>query len=90
MQPIAVILLLCLTSSWTLGKCQTAQEAGHSQGKPELTEGDAIRRIKELTEAQIQSAYNGGQRPALRDAHSKQHGCVRANFTVLASLLPTL
>ena len=34
----------------------------------------------------MQDAYRSGQRPAQRDAHAKQHGCVRASFIVPASL----
>lgn len=61
-------------------------QRNQTQGKSELTEDEAIRRIKELTEAQVQNAYRSGQRPAQRDAHAKQHGCVRASFTVSATL----
>jgi len=104
LQRIALLLLFCLTA-WTPGKGKAVSEpaAGlfsgivpevsalaEAQGKTELTEDEAIRRIKELTEAQIQSAYKSGQRPALRDAHAKQHGCVRAEFTVPASLPATM
>jgi hypothetical protein len=51
-----------------------------------LSEEEAIQRIKQLTETQVLDAYRNGQRPAQRDAHAKQHGCVRARFTVPASL----
>lgn len=100
MQRIALLLLFTLTGPGTLGNGEAVPEParlrseivpefrflGEAQGKPELTEDEAIRRIKELTEAQVQNAYRSGQRPAQRDAHAKQHGCVRADFTVSASL----
>jgi hypothetical protein len=44
--------------------------------------------VLEAGEAHIQGAYDEGQRPALRDAHPKSHGCVRAFFEVDNSALP--
>jgi hypothetical protein len=98
-QRLALFLLFSLTRCGTLGDGGASPEParllsemvpeisllGEAQGKHELTEDEAIRRIEELTEAQVQNAYRSGQRPAQRDAHAKQHGCVRADFTVLAS-----
>lgn len=100
MRRIALLLLFALSRSGPLGNGEAVAEPvrlfpktvpavsflGEAQGKSGLTEEEAIRRIKELTEAQIQNAYRSGLRPAQRDAHAKQHGCVRADFTVLASL----
>ena len=99
-QRLALFLLFSLTRCGTLGNGEAVPEParlfseivpeisllGEAHGKHGLTEDEAIRRIKELTEAQVQNAYRGGQRPAQRDAHAKQHGCVRADFTVPASL----
>ncbi len=101
MLPLVTLLLFLLTGSVSLSNGQTVPVParslsdnvpketsipGGAQGTPELTEDEAIRQIKELMEAQVQNAYRSGQRPAHRDAHAKQHGCVRANFTVRGSL----
>jgi Catalase len=100
-QRLAPLLLFSVTVSGTLARGEPAAlfsevvpevsytgeaQGSQAQGKTELSEDEAIRRIKELTEAQVQDAYRSGQRPAQRDAHAKQHGCVRASFTVSASL----
>lgn len=61
-----------------------------TQQQTQMSEDEAIRRIKELTEKQVLDAYQRGQRPAQRDAHPKPHGCVRARFTVPASLPPVV
>jgi hypothetical protein len=99
-QRLALFLFFSLTGCGALGNGEAVAEParllseivpevsslGEAQEKPKLTENEAIRRIKELTEAQVQNAYRNGQRPAQRDAHAKQHGWVRANFTIPASL----
>ena len=36
----------------------------------------------------VQGEYDDGQRPALRDAHPKSHGCVKAFFKVDTAALP--
>src|ERR1700677_4214308 len=64
--------------------------AGVPQEPAQMSEKEAIRRIRQLIERQVLAAYKNGQRPAQRDAHAKQHGCVRASFTVSASLPPAL
>ena len=98
MQRLTVLLLVSLAGSGTPARgaaeaprlldqiVPAAGSQGENPKKPELSEDEAIRRIKELTEKQIEDAYRSGQRPAQRDAHGKQHGCVRADFTVPASL----
>lgn len=53
-------------------------------------EASAIQTIVSTIQ-QIQKAlYGAGQRPALRDAHAKAHGCVEATFRVRANLAARL
>lgn len=49
-------------------------------------EAAAIRAIVTTVEQTVNAAYAGGQRPALRDAHAKAQGCVRAEVVVLPNL----
>src|ERR1700689_4913325 len=58
---------------------------GAAQEQPEMSVEEAIRRIRELTEAQVLEGYRTEQRRSQRDAHAKQHGGVRARFTISAS-----
>ncbi|MEZ4474189.1 MAG: catalase family protein [bacterium] len=44
--------------------------------------------VAEAGMAHIQGKYDEGQRPALRDAHPKAHGCVKAFFEVENEALP--
>jgi Catalase len=49
-------------------------------------EAEAIKKIVSTVEEVVNAAYSAGQRPAMRDAHAKGHGCVKASFTVIADL----
>ncbi|HEV3168134.1 MAG TPA: catalase family protein [Isosphaeraceae bacterium] len=42
----------------------------------------AIQAVVTASEGTVRTAFEGGDRPARRDAHPKQHGCVRAEFRV--------
>jgi hypothetical protein len=44
--------------------------------------------VVEASVDHVQSEYDDGQRPALRDAHPKAHGCVKAFFQVDNQALP--
>lgn len=57
-----------------LGERAEPDEAATNQAMAETTTDYIIRR------------YSEGRRPAMRDAHAKQHGCVRATFDVRADL----
>jgi hypothetical protein len=46
------------------------------------TEANDIRTIVKMIEGTINGAYSSGARPAMRDAHAKGHGCVRADFSI--------
>ncbi|HUZ48966.1 MAG TPA: catalase family protein [Candidatus Dormibacteraeota bacterium] len=50
-------------------------------------ESRAIATILRMIEAQVERGYRAGG-AALRDAHAKSHGCVRARFTVRPGLPP--
>ncbi len=52
-------------------------------------EGPAIKRVTDMIAAQVQSGFDKDGH-AFRDAHHKQHGCVRAQFTVEDGLAPNL
>ena len=43
-------------------------------------------RIAQAVVAMVQSTYDSGHRPAVRDAHPKHHGCVAASFEMNSSL----
>lgn len=44
--------------------------------------------VVEASTHHVQSEYDDGQRPALRDAHPKAHGCVKAFFEIDNTALP--
>jgi len=46
------------------------------------TEARDTRAIVKIIEASVNQAYQSGTRPAMRDAHAKGHGCVKATFSV--------
>jgi hypothetical protein len=48
-------------------------------------EVDRIKHIRDLTEQQLKFRYEG-KGPFLRGVHAKDHGCVKAKFTVLPNL----
>ncbi len=50
------------------------------------TEASDTATIVQTTKSAVRGAYAIGVRPALRDAHAKGHGCVRADFQVLSSI----
>jgi hypothetical protein len=50
------------------------------------TETADIATIVRTVEGAVNGAYAIGVRPAMRDAHAKGHGCVRADFAVRSSL----
>ncbi len=65
----------------------------HAQGSPQVDqevipngEQEAIAKVVSLIEAGASASAKAGQRPVLRDAHAKGHGCVRAEFTVEPNL----
>jgi hypothetical protein len=70
--------------------CKKQQEAGPSHQDPlglETIPDDepaAIAQTAANLEALVTKTYPEGKRPALRDAHAKAHGCVKAAFTVPA------
>ncbi len=74
----------------SLSRVAGTEPVGATQQQTQMSEDEAIRRIEELTKKQVRDAFQSGQRPAQRDAHPKQHGCVRARFTVPASLPPVV
>ena len=49
-------------------------------------EADTHQRMAETIADYINRRYTEGRRPAMRDAHAKPHGCVRATFDVDARL----
>ena len=56
------------------------------QEYPPLGEAAAIEAIEQITRAMITQTYPEGNRPAKRDQHTKDHGCVRGEFTVEPNL----
>ncbi len=54
--------------------------------RAEPGEADTHQRMAETIADYINSRYTEGRRPAMRDAHAKPHGCVRATFDVDARL----
>jgi len=68
-----------------LAVCVLASPAiAHEQVPP--TEAADTAAIVATIQAGVKAAYAAGQRPAMRDAHAKAHGCVRAELTVLPDL----
>ncbi len=69
-----------------------ARRAGDCPGLAEeyVPDGEdaAITSVLEAGRRFITKAYEGGDRPARRDAHPKAHGCVTANLAIDGSLLP--
>ncbi|MDO8705160.1 MAG: catalase family protein [Sulfuricaulis sp.] len=59
------------------------QEIGE---RAEPGEADTDRFIADTITGYINRRYSDGRRPAMRDAHAKAHGCVRATFDVDAGL----
>jgi len=51
-------------------------------------EAEAIQAVIDAAKAHIQGEYDAGQRPALRDAHPKAHGCVSAFVQIENDALP--
>jgi hypothetical protein len=51
-------------------------------------EAEATRRTVQLIESKVRAAAKTG--PAMRDAHPKGHGCVKASFRILDNLPPEL
>lgn len=51
-------------------------------------EAESTDLVVEASTGHIQDEYDSGQRPALRDAHPKAHGCVKAFFEIDNSALP--
>ncbi|MGL5192451.1 MAG: catalase family protein [Chroococcales cyanobacterium] len=56
------------------------------QEYPPLGEAAAIEAIEQITRAMLTQTYPEGNRPAKRDQHTKDHGCVRGEFTVEPNL----
>ncbi len=54
--------------------------------RAEPDEADTDRRMAEVITGYIDRRYSEGRRPALRDAHAKADGCVRASFNVETGL----
>jgi catalase len=54
--------------------------------RAEPGEADTHQRMAETIADYINRRYTEGRRPAMRDAHAKPHGCVRATFDVDARL----
>lgn len=89
---------LCLVIG--LGACKTAAPPVKSSVPvdfdPELGEHswpgeqEATRAITKAITEKIKSTYVPGSHPALRDAHPRAHGCVRAIFAVEDALKPEL
>lgn len=50
------------------------------------TEATDIAKVVSTIEGAVNGAYAMGVRPAMRDAHAKGHGCVKATFTVAANI----
>ena len=50
------------------------------------SEAEAIAGVVAMIEAGVNALAERGQRPVLRDAHAKTHGCVAAEFTTEANL----
>ncbi|MBN8995825.1 MAG: catalase family protein [Rhizobiales bacterium] len=62
--------------------CSTAVVRAADQEVIPSTEAADSATIVSTIEGGVNAAYALGVRPALRDAHAKAHGCVRATFTV--------
>lgn len=56
------------------------------QEYPPRGESAAIEAIEQITRAMITQTYPEGNRPAKRDQHTKDHGCLRGEFTVEPNL----
>lgn len=54
--------------------------------RAEPGEADTDQLMADTIAAYIKRRYAEGRRPAMRDAHAKQHGCVRATFDVAPGL----
>jgi hypothetical protein len=76
-QGLSVVLVI-------LAWCEAATAADHEIIPP--TEPADIATIVRTVEGAVNGAYAIGVRPAMRDAHAKGHGCVRANFAVRPNL----
>lgn len=76
MASIAVGVVLC----W-----QSAAAAVDQEVIPSTESADAAAIVR-MIEGAVGGAYAIGVRPAMRDAHAKAHGCVRADFMVNADV----
>jgi hypothetical protein len=56
------------------------------QEYPPLGEAAAIEASEQITRPMLTQTYPEGNRPAKRDQHTKDHGCVRGEFTVEPNL----
>lgn len=63
-----------------------AQDPRSEQESVPPGEAEAVEKIVGSIKQIVNAAYAAGQRPALRDAHAKAHGCVKASFGVVANL----
>lgn len=85
MNRIGVTLAAVLMALATSGSV-AAQHIRDNQERVPPGEAEATQKIVSMIEQQVSTAYAGGQRPAMRDAHAKAHGCVRATVTVRPGL----
>lgn len=95
---IALILLAGLSCQTT--KQNSSRTPASIVEEPEIdtalgeqlqpNEAEDIKKITESASEYIDRRYGEGRRPALRDAHAKAHGCVKAKFTVEKNLGPDL
>jgi hypothetical protein len=87
-----LLTLSCAEAPRELGAEPIAEQGG-PQGRPELgkeyplrEEAAHIKEISDLFTGLSERKYPPGVRPMLRDAHTKAHGCVKADFTVPAQV----
>ena len=88
----SLLTLSCAETPRELGAGPIAEQGG-SQGQPELgkeyplpEEAAHIKEISDLFTGMSERKYPAGVRPMLRDAHTKAHGCAKAEFTVPAQV----
>jgi catalase len=82
---IAAALLVSL-GAVALAIRAVAQDITGAQERVPPNEAAAIGKVAGTIQEAVKAAYAAGQRPALRDAHAKGHGCVKATFSVVAKL----
>ena len=88
-----LLLMSCSGAPRELGAEPAFDQADSGKARPELgkeyplpDEAAHIKEISDLFTGMSERKYPPGVRPMRRDAHTKAHGCVKADFTVPAQV----